>query len=431
MAQYIVKGNRVEVVPDGSLIIKQNLPAGTYFVKYEQSSSYEGFYLESSPNFSTPTSIYGDIMERTDRIVNTYLDRAKQFVNTGVLLSGIKGSGKTFQAKIISNVLREKYNIPTLIVSATYNPTKLALYLKDITDPAYILFEEFEKFYKVLSKNERAHGSDTPVDMQDGLLTLLDGVINSNKLFVFTCNTLRDINDLLLNRPGRVWYHFAYNGISDSIVQDYCNENLDDENEKVAVQQICNYLDDAFTFDMLQAVVEETKRQKKNPFDIINHMNIVPNPYSTEYEIESITSKEGDKVEPVYTSKYITIDNYLDPEEVNSVRIKMFIRTKKDIERVKKIIEAEDPSVTQQEMMLSSDVLEDGFSEKPIGFKGVSGMDDSGGKYFIVRVALTKKSLVSCSRGQLVYEKHGIKFVLNKVKKSDVWKTFRGYSYNI
>lgn len=35
MAQYIVKGNRVEVVPDGSLIIKQNLPAGTYFVKYE------------------------------------------------------------------------------------------------------------------------------------------------------------------------------------------------------------------------------------------------------------------------------------------------------------------------------------------------------------------------------------------------------------
>lgn len=135
MAQYIVKGNRVEVVPDGSLIIKQNLPAGTYFVKYEQSSSYEGFYLESSPNFSTPTSIYGDIMERTDRIVNTYLDRAKRFVNTGVLLSGIKGSGKTFQAKIISNVLREKYNIPTLIVSATYNPTKLALYLKDITDP--------------------------------------------------------------------------------------------------------------------------------------------------------------------------------------------------------------------------------------------------------------------------------------------------------
>lgn len=66
MAQYIVKGNRVEVVPDGSLIIKQNLPAGTYFVKYEQSPSYEGFYLESSPNFSTPTSIYGDIMERTD-----------------------------------------------------------------------------------------------------------------------------------------------------------------------------------------------------------------------------------------------------------------------------------------------------------------------------------------------------------------------------
>lgn len=198
--------------------------------------------------------------------MNTYLDRAKRFVNTGVLLSGIKGSGKTFQAKIISNVLREKYNIPTLIVSATYNPTKLALYLKDITDPAYILFEEFEKFYKVLSKNERTHGSDTPVDMQDGLLTLLDGVINSNKLFVFTCNTLRDINDLLLNRPGRVWYHFAYNGISDNIVQDYCNENLDDENEKVAVQQICNYLDDAFTFDMLQTVVEETKRQKKESF---------------------------------------------------------------------------------------------------------------------------------------------------------------------
>ena len=234
-----------------------------------------------------------------------------------------------------------------------------------------------------------------------------------------------------LNRPGRVWYHFAYNGISDSIVQDYCNENLDDENEKVAVQQICNYFDDAFTFDMLQAVVEETKRQKKNPFDIINHMNIVPNPYSTEYEIDSITSKEGDKVEPIYTSRYIRIENYLDPEELSSVRIKMFIRTKKDIERVKKIIEAEDPSVTRQEMTLSSDVLEDGFSENPIGFKGVSGIDDSGGRYFIVRVALGKKNLVSCSKGQLVYEKHGIKFVLNKVKKSDVWKTFRGYSYNI
>ena len=81
MAQYIVKGNRVEVVPDGSLIIKQNLPAGTYFVKYEQSASYDGFYLESSPNFSTSTSIYGDIMERTDRIVTIRQYRSASFRN--------------------------------------------------------------------------------------------------------------------------------------------------------------------------------------------------------------------------------------------------------------------------------------------------------------------------------------------------------------
>lgn len=426
MSQYMIKGNRVEVVPDGALNIQKKLPPLTYFVKFEQTPSFQGFYLETGDNFTEVEKIYGNLQQRTDRIIDTYLDRAKRNTNTGILLSGIKGSGKTMQAKMVSSQLRLKHKIPTIIVADAFDSALLSLYLKDIDDPALILFEEFEKLYKSFGEADRdiecgreSHSRMSLKDSQEGLLTLLDGVMNSNKLFIFTCNRTFEINDLLLNRPGRVWYHFKYAGIEDDIIESYCNENLPDETSIKQIKQISDYLDEGFTFDVMQAIVEESIRLKATPFEALCFLNIEPQPINSYYIFEVISEDGKFEIVPTTYERKVSIKNYLSSEQIE-FHFEVLVRNKKEEEDLAMMTYANRFGVEYQKIAARLAILPE--DEEELGHLGFS-ENSNKSKRRHAEVVVDRTNLVASNKNQLIYKKHGFKFILTKIRFENYWNS--------
>ena len=175
--------------------------------------------------------MYGDAQRNSDRIINTYFDRT---VNTGVILQGEKGSGKTMLAKLLSTKLREQ-GVITIMVNSPFCGESFNTFLSSITQPALIIFDEFEKVYNSES--------------QDKLLTLFDGTHEGHKLFVVSLNDYSRLNSFMKNRPGRFYYSITYNGLEDSFVREYCEDNLNDKN---MINSVVNFSStfSKFNFDM-------------------------------------------------------------------------------------------------------------------------------------------------------------------------------------
>lgn len=233
--------------------LADRLPAGTYMVHF---TMQDGYFLTEIDDFTLPTKTYGSEINRSERIISTFLDRPSA---TGVILAGEKGAGKTLLSKKISIELAQKHQIPTLVVNQSHFGDDFNQFLQSITQPVLVIFDEFEKVY-----NE---------DQQAALLTVLDGTMSSKKLFIVAVNDMWDLNKYLLNRPGRFYYLFSYDGLSDSAVREFLQDNLNNQSrlESVAIyaQMFRN-----FTFDMLAAIVEEMNRYDEPLSEVLKVLNV-------------------------------------------------------------------------------------------------------------------------------------------------------------
>src|SRR5580693_7747383 len=108
--KYIKQQNTYKLLQYPGPDIQDTLPPLTYLIRF---SDFDGFYLEIIENFSIPKTIYGNTKSLAERILTTAGDRKN---NTGVLLVGEKGSGKTLLSKIVC-VEAQKQNWPVIIVS--------------------------------------------------------------------------------------------------------------------------------------------------------------------------------------------------------------------------------------------------------------------------------------------------------------------------
>jgi hypothetical protein len=254
MSKYFKEHDKVFVAPDGAKEIYDYLPPAQYMLRYNM---LMGWYLERNIPFSLPEKIFGDAEAKARRVLKTYFARN---CNTGVLLSGDKGSGKTMFARLLS-VLALEQGIPTVIVNDNFdNDVGLNKFISDISERCIILFDEFEK---VFDKDED----------QNRILTLFDGTYQSNKLFVLTTNNTFRISDFILNRPGRVYYHFRYSGIEEDFIREFCEYHLKDKSHTEAFVRLAKIVG-RFNFDMLQALVQECNIHNESPADVYRMMNI-------------------------------------------------------------------------------------------------------------------------------------------------------------
>ena len=189
MSEFIKVGERIVNKPTG---LDYDLINGkVYNLKWDR---YNGIsYFEEDGSLSLPSKVY---TTKSDDIfikrVNTYFQKTSK-LSTGVMLSGIKGTGKTVMAKVIA----KNSNLPIIVVDEDYPTGRINDFFRKFETPVTIIFDEVDKHW----------------DTED-LLGWLDGVqTNAKKLVLFTCNNEDRVNDYLKDRCSRVRYvrHFEAN----------------------------------------------------------------------------------------------------------------------------------------------------------------------------------------------------------------------------
>lgn len=270
MSYYLRQGKSFTVTSKESLDLHEKLPVGNYIV---QNSMDRGLYLEQIDNFTDIMKHYGDNPKNADRIYRTFIDRAQ---STGVMLTGQKGSGKSLLAKTLS-LKGYQDGVPTIVINAAWHGDAFNKLIQSIEQPTIVLFDEFEKVYSS--------------DEQEDILTLLDGVYPSKKLFILTCNDKWRVDFNMRNRPGRIFYMIDFKGLDPSFVREYCEDNL---NNKDHIQKTCEIagLFGDFNFDMLKALVEEMNRYDEAPAQALRILNAKPE-YDGNKEFTSVLHVDG------------------------------------------------------------------------------------------------------------------------------------------
>lgn len=241
------------------------LPKGIYTVQ----QSIKGLYLERiKDNFEFPYKIYGLETEFVDWVLKTYHSTNK---NLGVLMNGLKGTGKTVTAEIIAN----KLDIPILIVNNPY--PGLADFINGIHQNVVLLFDEFEKTfnlntsdYESLEEGETSSGKDV------NILTLMDGVLSgtgdSRKVFLLTTNSTR-INENMIGRPGRIRYLKKFDNLSAEVVLEIINDKLEKIEFKDEIIDFVSKLE-IITIDLVKAIIEEVNLHNASPNKFKDFFNV-------------------------------------------------------------------------------------------------------------------------------------------------------------
>ncbi|MCL2148829.1 MAG: ATP-binding protein [Methanomassiliicoccaceae archaeon] len=306
MAIYTKDGNNIRITQGMDADINFKLPSCVYAVNQNRN----GFYLTKTDDFKLPERVFGNVADIADRIITTFKDRQR---STGVLLSGLKGSGKTLLSKFISIELL-KQGFPVVLVNNSFDPGELMEFIMSIEDECVVIFDEFEKNYVCDMDIDQAQ--------QDGLMTLFDGTIEAKKLYILTCNDLGDIHSMLLNRPGRMYYHIGHSGLSEDTIREFCNIKLNDVSHTESIVKIGSLVGD-FSFDMLDVLVEEVNRYNITPTDALSFLNIKP---ESRYDTYCISVYRDDELLKVFN------DVQYDPLYSDSEELLFYAKERKSLD---------------------------------------------------------------------------------------------------
>lgn len=281
MSYFMRNGSRFEVSSKKETELYEALPTDTYTVKFNPMSGR--YYLEIVEGFSVSGKIYGETPAQAEKILNTFQDRPAA---TGVLLSGDKGSGKTLLAKLLS-VEGQKLGYPTIVINESHAGETFNSFMQQIDQPVIVLFDEFEKVYE-------------PKE-QEQLLTLLDGVYPSKKLYVLTCNEMYRVDQHMRNRPGRIYYRLNYTGLTAEFIREYCADNLKDQEQTESIVRM-SYIFTDFNFDILKAMIEEMNRYGETAQDVVKMLNAKPEysqplTFLAEWKVKDGSPKANDENE--------------------------------------------------------------------------------------------------------------------------------------
>lgn len=234
------------------------LDPGFYAVEWNKDF---GFYLRPMQMQAVPKKTYGEVNSRTELILQKFEKRAR---HTGVLLSGMRGTGKSLLARNVCIKAVQEHNMPVLMITAPFSGFAFNKFLEQIKQPCVVNVDEFEKVYA--KQDEK--------DPQEELLSMFEGGAQHNKLWLLTINETKRMNEYMQNRPGRIFYHFQYGSLSEDTITEVCYD------KGFKKEQIDNLLSFAglikeFTFDVLTSIIEECQDFNILPSEAVKRLNII------------------------------------------------------------------------------------------------------------------------------------------------------------
>lgn len=365
MTYFLKSGNTYRVTTKEAIDLHETLPAGNYVVKMDP---HENLYIEHIDSFDSPKKMYGDVQAKTDRIIQTFMNRDK---STGVLLTGEKGSGKTMLSKNVCIDL-QKQGVPTIVINQPWHGDKFNTLIQSIEQPCVVLFDEFEKVY------DR--------DQQESMLTLLDGIFSSKKLFLLTCNDKWRVDSHMRNRPGRIFYYLAFRGLDEDFIREYAEDNLINKSHIDKLASIASVFS-AFNFDMLKATVEEMNRYDEAPAQALSILNVKAEfDTGTSYSVEVFRGDEkADRTSPsVWTGTPLANDE---------IGLNMYFKAPKG----KSEPHAIDTLMTVDEVEATEDDTKYGWIDEDFAAGDLVKFDSKSGKF--------------------IFEKGGITVILSRIKE--------------
>lgn len=236
---------------DGVYDTVSHIPKGVWLLLTNPKTGE--FYLSKAQDFTIPSKIYGDAHALSDRYVKTFQDE-KKTNNLGIVLSGVKGTGKSLTAKLTA--LKSK--LPIILITEPYGGSIFHEFVNQLKKPVCFFIDEFEKIY-----------SDKE---QESILSILDGVTSVKHMFILTSNESQKYNKYLINRPGRIHYLKQHERISDDVLEEISNllVNPDWKNEFI---ELMNTVEEA-NIDMALALVYECNSFNENPATAAQYLNI-------------------------------------------------------------------------------------------------------------------------------------------------------------
>lgn len=240
--------------------------------------------LQESGKLSLPSKVYCTQRDERfiDKVVNSYNLSESGF--TGVMLAGLKGSGKTVMAKMIAN----KSGLPIVNIGKNIRPHILRNLVEKLGDTSVcFLFDELDK---VLA------------DYDDSfLLQVLDGSDTKGKhMILFTCNDDSEISEYLIDRCSRIRYWREFEEMSPSLIMEVLNDKLNDKKE---VKSLTDFIKDNFnvcSFDNIVSFVKEANNYPATTFEeLFEDMNlsskgsIKPHPRSNKNILKSFYKQKA------------------------------------------------------------------------------------------------------------------------------------------
>ena len=250
-SHFVKNGNVITPKPAGS---DYNLKAGDVYRLVEDKYT-DLLYITEDKAFEFPKRYYSTKEDDAfaTKVINTFNKTEK--LTTGVLLSGMKGSGKTLMAKKIA----EKSKLPIIVVDKDVRATDIENFFAQMSIDVCVIFDEIDKYW-----NSRY------------LLGFLDGVKPScKKLVICTANEEKEIDEYLNDRCSRVRYKRAFNALSKQVVSGVLNDIIKDKKKaEAATEFIINNIR-VVSYDNVIIFGEEVKNNPDESFEsIIADLNV-------------------------------------------------------------------------------------------------------------------------------------------------------------
>lgn len=236
---FLNSTTRVSIIEKGNEIV-ETFPGGVFSLKFHPE---QGSWFDKEGDIRINLdNVYGDHVDYADLFYKGYCSRDR---STGVLLTGLKGTGKTLISKILSRKFIER-GLPVILIDRPLPPSVISDMLGKIETECMIIIDEFEKNFEIEDQNR--------------LLSFLDGTYSSKRMVVVIANDVEDLTPYILDRPNRMLFRKHFSGLTVKELNDFLDRKLGDELPGLRAELI-NYvkLHHQVTYDIVNNIVEVCK----------------------------------------------------------------------------------------------------------------------------------------------------------------------------